>query len=253
MDYQNIGKVNIMPACFASTEILGLFLQDRSLGAVELKLSDLTVADRDNHDFPYTSNGKIDRNSPIILDKNTSKGFLEYEAEFVPSLNIKGIEFDQRNELEKAVEEGARESGAQGDVGDDVASADGSVSSSDEDHEKVPEGITVGEPTTPTTPVRPATPSRARGQQITDITTLGDTTASERNRSASPARGSVEVSREQLLHTCKCSCRMRRPLVSPWAVHSRWHSHFQRQVWPNLPQGPVGGSPGRLLLASVCH
>lgn len=190
-------------------------LQDRSLGAVELKLSDLAVADRDNHDFPYITNGKIDRNSPIFLDKNISKGFLEYEAEFVPSLNIKGIEFDQRNELEKAVEEGARESGAQGDVGDDVASADGSASSSDEDYEKVPEGVTVGEPTTPTTPARPTTPSQAQGQQSTDTTKIGDTMASERDRSASPARGSVEVSREQLLHTCKCSCRMGRPFVSP--------------------------------------
>lgn len=181
-------------------------LQDRSLGAVELKVNDLAVADRDNHDFPYTSNGKIPRNSPIFLDKNISKGFLEYEAEFVPSLNIKGIEFDQRNELEKAVEEGARESGAHGDAGDDVASADGSVSSSDEEYEKVPEGITVGEPSTPTTPLTPSAPSRALEQRDAETTKNGTTVPSERNKSASPERGSVEISREQLLHTCKCNC-----------------------------------------------
>ncbi|KAG8919579.1 hypothetical protein FRC01_001220, partial [Tulasnella sp. 417] len=132
---------------------------------------------------------------------NISKGFLEYEAEFVPSLNIKGIEFDQRNELEKAVEEGARESGAHGDAGDDVASADGSVSSSDEEYEKVPEGITVGDPTTPTTPLTPAIPSQAQDQRGMDPTRNGTTAASERNKSASPERGSVEISREQLLHT----------------------------------------------------
>ncbi|KAG9044471.1 hypothetical protein FS837_008089 [Tulasnella sp. UAMH 9824] len=182
MDYQNIGK-------------------DRSLGAVELKVNDLAVADRDNHDFPYTSNGKIPRNSPIFLDKNISKGFLEYEAEFVPSLNIKGIEFDERNELEKAVEEGARESGAHGNDGDDVASADGSVSSSDEEYEKVPEGITVGEPSTPTTPLTPSAPLREPDQRDTDTTKNGTTVPSGRNKSASPERGSVEISREQLLHT----------------------------------------------------
>ncbi|KAG8991094.1 hypothetical protein FRB90_001468, partial [Tulasnella sp. 427] len=157
MDYQNIGK-------------------DRSLGSVELKLSDLAIANRDNHDFPYTSNGKIERNSPIFLGKGVPKGNLEFEAEFVPSLNIKGIEFDQRNELEKAVEEDARQSGAQGDAGgDDVASADGSVSSSDEEYEKVPEGVTVGEPVTPTTPVTPVNPSHTRAQRSVDTTKTGAT------------------------------------------------------------------------------
>ena len=78
--------------------------------------------------------GKKPANSPLRLDKNITKGTLSYEAEFIPSLNVKGIEFEDKNELERAVEEDYRELDGHGEE----PSGDTSNASSDADYEKVP-------------------------------------------------------------------------------------------------------------------
>ncbi|KAG8929500.1 hypothetical protein FRC02_005514 [Tulasnella sp. 418] len=85
------------------------------------------------------------RKERVELDKGTYKGTLEFEAEFVPSLNLKGLEFHEKNELEKAVDKGNHSSSSSGgdDSDSDVPSGDEeSVSSSDEEHHEVPEGVT---------------------------------------------------------------------------------------------------------------
>ncbi|KAG8962436.1 hypothetical protein FRC03_004243 [Tulasnella sp. 419] len=126
MDYQNLTK-------------------DRSLGTVELKVADLAKEDPETKEYPFASTGRQQRKERVELDKGTYKGTLEFEAEFVPSLNLKGLEFHEKNELEKAVDKGNHSSSSSGgdDSDSDVPSGDEeSVSSSDEEHHEVPEGVT---------------------------------------------------------------------------------------------------------------
>lgn len=90
MDYQNIGK-------------------DRSLGMVEVKISDY-ITSTDDIKYPYQSTGHHLRSDKIKLDKaNTYKGTLNYEIDFNPAVSLKGgVNFDkQKNEFEIAAEEKA--------------------------------------------------------------------------------------------------------------------------------------------------
>lgn len=81
------------------------FLQDRSLGSVELRVADIA---RTNEDIrcPYASTGKKSAAEPIRLDRgNVYKGTLHYVAEFVPAIALKNIGFDSEpNELQQIVD-----------------------------------------------------------------------------------------------------------------------------------------------------
>ncbi len=88
MDFQNIGK-------------------DRSLGYVEVKVSDFASTGGDSR-YPFVSKGPQSREDRIRLDKaNSYKGQLLYEAEFKPAMSLRGgVSFDaQKNEFEVAAEQ----------------------------------------------------------------------------------------------------------------------------------------------------
>jgi len=90
-------------------------------------------------EYTYSSKGKVSTTAPIQVEKGVYKGTLTYEAEFFPSLNLAGLSFDgETNELEKAVGSGS------GDDESETPSADeGSISSSDEENERIPQGVTI--------------------------------------------------------------------------------------------------------------
>lgn len=79
MDYQNLTK-------------------DRSLGTVELKVSDLAreiVNGAGDPHFSFESTGKMDKSEPIRLDRgNQYKGQLHYFAEFLPAFALQGLKFE---------------------------------------------------------------------------------------------------------------------------------------------------------------
>ncbi|KZT06296.1 tricalbin [Laetiporus sulphureus 93-53] len=80
--------------------------KDRSLGYVELKVSELAKPSKG--DFLYASTGKKTGAESIKLDKGTYKGKLHFEAEFVPALPVKGIGFEKHaNETQQAVPSGS--------------------------------------------------------------------------------------------------------------------------------------------------
>jgi len=90
MDYQNLTK-------------------DRSLGTVELKVSELAremMKGAGDSRFSFESTGKVDKSEPIRLDRgNQYKGQLHYLAEFLPAFALEGLKFDTGpNELQAAVE-----------------------------------------------------------------------------------------------------------------------------------------------------
>jgi hypothetical protein len=106
MDYQNIGK-------------------DRSLGIVDLKLSDY-IEETGDQAYPYRSKGSRQMQEKIKLDKgNHYKGTLHFEIDFKPAMSLRGgVSFEaKKNELEIAAEE--------------KDSDTSSLSSSDEGNEKV--------------------------------------------------------------------------------------------------------------------
>lgn len=91
MDYQNLTK-------------------DRSLGTVELKVSELSrevITGSGDSRFSFESTGKMDKSDPIRLDRgNQYKGQLHYVAEFLPAFALEGLKFETgSNEVQAAVED----------------------------------------------------------------------------------------------------------------------------------------------------
>ncbi|KDN50305.1 hypothetical protein RSAG8_01641, partial [Rhizoctonia solani AG-8 WAC10335] len=113
--------------------------KDRSLGFVELPVAGLARQTEDER-IPYEGTGKRDVADPIRLDKGQIKGELHYTAEFIPALALQGISFQSVDDIQRAID---RAKGAHEDE-DGFASADeSSVSSSDEEIQRVPVEITV--------------------------------------------------------------------------------------------------------------
>ncbi|KAI3622799.1 transmembrane protein [Moniliophthora roreri] len=135
--------------------------RDRSLGSVELNVSDLAVEDKENASYPYKSTGVRNAQDPIRMDKgNVFKGQLHYTAEFVPALNLRGVKFkDSEDGGLSNIAFGRGAGGVAGSAGvnasthsDETGSVvqwkgDGasvsSFSSSDDEAQAVPEGITI--------------------------------------------------------------------------------------------------------------
>ncbi|RDB28789.1 Uncharacterized protein PYUK71.03c [Hypsizygus marmoreus] len=110
--------------------------RDRSLGSVELHVSELAKESSDSR-YPYESLGPKVGTDPLRLDKgNAFKGNLHYTATFVPALALNGVKFDvPKSELGA----GAKTRDEDGNDGES-----GSVtSSSDEEEHSAPVGITI--------------------------------------------------------------------------------------------------------------
>ncbi|KAH7345115.1 tricalbin [Rhizoctonia solani] len=113
--------------------------KDRSLGFVELPVAGLAQQTEDDR-IPYAGTGKREVADPIRLDKGQFKGELHYTAEFIPALALQGISFEGVDDIQRAID---RAKGAHEDE-DGFASADeSSMSSSDEEMQRVPHDITV--------------------------------------------------------------------------------------------------------------
>ncbi|SJX65421.1 related to TCB3-protein localized to membranes, bud-enriched [Sporisorium reilianum f. sp. reilianum] len=88
MDYQNTGK-------------------DRSLGNVEVDVAQLaTESTSSDPRIRYTGTGKQTHKDRIHLGRGIYKGQIEFDCEFLPAVNIKGADFDER-ENEAVTKSGA--------------------------------------------------------------------------------------------------------------------------------------------------
>ncbi|GBE78423.1 Uncharacterized protein SCP_0113110 [Sparassis crispa] len=118
--------------------------KDRSLGYVELKVSDLARSS-EGGEYRHAPTGKKVAAEPIKLDKGGLKGNLHYEAEFIPALPVKDVKFETGvNEIQRASQRNGESDG------DTVLDDAGSGRSSEE--ETVPEGITASGPLSPLSP-----------------------------------------------------------------------------------------------------
>jgi hypothetical protein len=110
--------------------------QDRSLGLVELHVSALAKESGDAQ-YRYESTGVREATEQLRLEKgNIYKGQLHYTATFIPALALKGVKFE------------SRETGAATGNGsvDEVSDQGSSISSSDEEVQAVPPGLTYKPP-----------------------------------------------------------------------------------------------------------
>ncbi|KAG1757254.1 C2 domain-containing protein [Suillus lakei] len=111
--------------------------KDRSLGSVELHVSDLARESPADPQYRYESTGVKEVAEPIQTDGNSYKGHLHYTAEFVSALNLKHVHFDAgENEIQKAAHKVQRNNGS---------SSSTSSSSNDEEEER---HVTVDRPMT---------------------------------------------------------------------------------------------------------
>ncbi|KAG1738537.1 hypothetical protein EDB19DRAFT_2039642 [Suillus lakei] len=83
--------------------------EDRSLGSVELHVSDLARESPADSQYRYESTGARKVAEPIKIDGNTCQGHLHYRAEFVSALNLKHVHFDaDENEIQKTAHKDLR-------------------------------------------------------------------------------------------------------------------------------------------------
>ncbi|EPQ61056.1 tricalbin [Gloeophyllum trabeum ATCC 11539] len=153
--------------------------KDRSLGSVELRVSDLAQESEDP-EYPYASTGKKEVQDPIKLDRgNSYKGRLHYTAEFIPALALKWRGFSTGgNELQQA----ARTGGGDEDGGIVLDDDSSSMSSSDIERQAVPLEITATSPVGST-----FSKGHAKGAKSTDTArTAVSTGTTGSNGSAAP-------------------------------------------------------------------
>lgn len=192
MDYQNLTK-------------------DRSLGTVELKVSELAQEipkGEGSLRFSFESTGKKDRSEPIRLDRgNQYKGHLHYVAEFLPAFTLQGLKFKtDPNELQSAVEDS-----------DEVHDDSGSASSSSSE-EQVERAITTTEPI--------GVPRGARKDvQHADAThAVASTNATVVNKTVSSREGSPSSGKTHSTDGKNEGIRMSNDEL---LTHRRWWSHFK--------------------------
>lgn len=170
--------------------------KDRSLGNVELKVSDLATPSEDKR-FPYASTGKREVEDPLKLDRGAYKGKLHYVAEFIPALAVQGVKFKTGpNQLQRAAQ------GGQGDDDGDVVVDDGgSMSSSDVEAQAVPQGVTVSRPLGDDSRKE----RHVKNAKSTDTTKTTDTTNTVSTKDTAktaetrPEETGVQLSTEELL------------------------------------------------------
>ncbi|KAH9836496.1 C2 domain-containing protein [Rhodofomes roseus] len=166
--------------------------KDRSLGYVELKLSDL--AKPSEGEFLFASTGKKVAEEPIMLDHGSYKGKLHYEAEFVPAIPVKGIGFESgQNEIERATNRTSMTETEGGTVADDRSST--SSLRRERATSNVIEGITVSRPLDSSEKLDQEVSNGAAPEAPEEPATNGDVPKEHR-----PEEEGLELSKEELLN-----------------------------------------------------
>lgn len=173
--------------------------RDRSLGWCELKVADLAKASEDPR-YPYESVGVVERQDPLHLDKNIFKGHLHYVAQFVPALALKGVKFDTKTDERSRVTQATDDDEDGGSIDDGS-----SVSSSDEEMQAVPEGITIKKETLSRHKQKKSVDSVATSGTTGTGGTANTDTAVTTPEAQDPSTDVVELSKEDLLKERACT------------------------------------------------
>ena len=202
MDYQNLTK-------------------DRSLGTVELKVSELAqeiVKGVGDPRFSFDSTGKMEKSEPIRLDRgNQYKGQLHYVAEFLPAFALQDLKFEtSSNDLSSTVE------------GEDSEDAD-------EDSSLSKEQVL----TTTTEPI--GVPKDSSKNQPANTREGSPSSQTDGRDGVKEKNEGIRMSKDELL-------THRRWWLHPESLfitfdHRVRDYHLSRQVWRAFQEESLGGSP----------
>jgi len=67
--------------------------KDRSIGFCEVNVADLAKENASDTKYPYASSGKKNHTEKLNLGRGVYKGEIMFDCEFLPSLNLAGVEF----------------------------------------------------------------------------------------------------------------------------------------------------------------
>lgn len=148
-----------------------------------MRVSEL-VKDSDDNIYPFQSTGVKTATDPLRLDgANTFKGNLHYTAEFIPAMKLKGIKFEgHSNEINQAV--AADDDSGSGAVSDSASS----ISSSDEEAQAIPDGVTIK-----------GKKKHTRAAKSTDTTATSATQATAASETPPPVEEGIEISVDELM------------------------------------------------------
>lgn len=93
--------------------------KDRPIGSCEINVVDLASEDSSNKKMPYASSGKQKHVEKLNLGRGIYKGEITFDCEFLPAVNLNGVEFAG------AGNEAASKAGGGPDDGDDGGDPDG--------------------------------------------------------------------------------------------------------------------------------
>jgi len=150
---------------------------------VSLDVADLAAsAEADDRKYPYRSLGVKDYVSKFRQAINSYKGELHYTAEFIPAVHLKGVSFGKpKNQVQEALD-----ANLEGEVNDSAFS--------EEDHQKVPDGVTVTLPN-----IKKNNGAIPAGAPSTAPTANGSGRASSPASAKTGDEDGVEISKEDLL------------------------------------------------------
>ncbi|PWN50042.1 tricalbin [Violaceomyces palustris] len=167
MDYQNSGK-------------------DRTLGTVELNVSELATEKGDvDGRYKYASTGRKTRADKIHLGRGLYKGEIFFDCEFLPGVNLAGVEFS-----------GAGNEAAQKAKVADDSDDSSSLSSSDDEVVAEPAGKGAAAPTA----TNGATKGHSKNQEsITSMASMATAETSATTDTVKKREDGVSMSKEELL------------------------------------------------------
>lgn len=182
-------------ACCVSQNVT----KDRSLGTVEVKVSDLARKGEDEK-LGYESVGKKSMRDRVNLGRGVYKGEIVYDCEFLPGVQLKGVEFQGAgNEVANKAMDGT----ADGDVAEDSGTQDPESEEAAQRHSRM------AKPTVAATTdggfkekgVHHANPHK-KGESIASMASI-ETAATAETSGTVPeaATGGVTMSRDELLAT----------------------------------------------------
>ncbi|UZJ51522.1 hypothetical protein CBS101457_000842 [Exobasidium rhododendri] len=177
--------------------------KDRSIGSCEVSMADMARENISNKSYPYSSLGKKSRKEKLDLGRGIYKGEIVFDCEFLPSLNLAGVEFaGAGNEVAAKLGEG--DAGG-GDVDEANASSAPEMNGAEEHHRfPVVGGSHLREVKEHEREVQGHTKGQESLASITSIQTAK--TAQSMDNSADPKENlnvdsGVSMSRENILQT----------------------------------------------------
>lgn len=178
MDYQNTGK-------------------DRSIGTVEVSVSELGVENAADIKTPYSSTGKKSHRDRLHLGRNVYKGEILFDCEFLPGVHLNGVRFKGA---------GNEAAGKIPDEFDDLEHDEDDVDQEDEDEKDEDSKRRIREMSSKATvAISPTNGDFKEKGHTKNKASVASLASVKTNATTDKDNSGVTIAREELLQTRECS------------------------------------------------